>query len=383
MDQPPKSFELFAPTRVIFGESRLDEIGKYIDFADRILILSSERTRRSPGFARLEKALEKKHLAIYSAIASNPRTSDVNAAATLGKGESVQAVIGIGGGSVIDAAKGTAVALGSHEPIEVFLRENLPAPDSTFPIIAVPTTAGTGSEVSQGAILTDLERRIKKGIRGEYLLPRLALLDPELTYSMPPEVTAETGFDILTHAVETFVSKRANPVTDIFAKEAIRIVMKFLPMAFKNGGDRFARRNLMMGSLLMGYNLSHSSTCLPHRMQYPVGAHTETSHPRGLAALYRAWCDQTSEFVPERFATLAELTAGPTMEGLNDPDKAKLLGERIEDLLKSLNIYTRLRDLGISREQCKQLVLEIEGNLSLDPGDISPEAITSIYEKSW
>lgn len=377
-------FEFFSPTRVFFGESRLDETGRYIDFADRILVLTSERTARDAVLMnRLFAALKGKHVVLFPGVTRNPKTSMVNQAALLGKKERVQAVLGVGGGSVLDAAKGAAVSIGSGKPVQNFLRDDVPAPDTTLPIIAVPTTAGTGSEVSQGAVLTDDERVVKKGLRGIHLVPRLAVIDPELTYSMPPPITAETGFDILTHAVETLVSKKASALTEIFSLEAVRTVMEYLPRAFQNGLDREARRHLMFASMLMGINLSNSSTCLPHRLQYPVGAHTDSSHPRGLAAIYRAWCDQTYEHATEQFAVLAENISGPKLDGMSVTEKAMTLGHRIDQFLKSINIQHRLRDLGVSVDMCKRLVDEVEGNLSLDPGISSREALLTIYEKSW
>lgn len=377
-------FELSLPTKVIFGESRFDEIGRHIDFAQRILVITSKRISDDKIMTeRLAKALKGKDFFLYTGVTRNPKASEVNEAASLGRKKSVEAVLGIGGGSVLDAAKGAAVAIGSENPIEYFLQYDVQAPRETLPIITIPTTAGTGSEVSRGAILTDTQRRVKKGLRGEFLHPRLAVLDPCLTYTMPREITAETGFDILTHAIETYVSKKATPFTEMLSLKAVEIVKNYLPRAFTNSSDFEARRYLMFASMLMGINLSNSTTCLPHRLQYPVGARTDTSHPRGLAALYRSWCEHTYEHAIEKFAILAEHISENSLTGKSKKEKAKSLGFLIDDFGTRLGVKHRLRDFGIPFDVCKDLVDEVEGDLTMDPGFKSRESLRVIYEQSW
>jgi len=276
-------FEYHEPTKIIFGEGSINSIDKQINFADNILVVCEKQSAiLSGGLEKLKRALKKYHLTIYNEISPNPKTVEINKGAEVGRSVKVEAVIGIGGGSSIDAAKAIAASIPKGENVENLLRNGISAPTSTLPIIAIPTTAGTGSEVSMGAIITDTNEKRKRGLRGTALFPKLAIIDPELTYSVPHHITAETGFDILTHAIETMISKKANAITNIFSEYSIKTVIEYLPRVLNNEQDKEARRNLMLASTLAGINLANSSTCLPHRLQYPLGAHTDCSHARGL-----------------------------------------------------------------------------------------------------
>jgi len=159
-------------------------------------------------------------------------------------------------------------------------------PGKVLPLVAIPTTAGTGSELSKAAIITDESRKIKKGIRGAALYPKVAIVDSVFTESVPYNITMETGFDVLAHGLESYISKSASPYTEMQSEQALRIVGTYLPALAENLQDREAREKMSFASMIMGINLGHASTCLPHRMQYHLGAHTDTSHGAGLEALF-------------------------------------------------------------------------------------------------
>lgn len=377
--------EFLAPTKLVFGEGEINNISRHLNFAEKILLVTDKQAAEKSGaLAKIKTALKHLDLTHCSNITSNPKSDEINEAVQLGIEKRIQAVMGIGGGSVMDAAKAIAACIPGGEPVEHFIRQGISAPASTLPIIAVPTTAGTGSEMSKGAIITDVEGKRKTGLRGEALFPRLAIVDPELTYSLPRHITAETGFDILTHAIETMISKKANPITVLFSEYSVKTVAVFLPRVIKNGQDREARRKLMLASTLGGINLANSSTCLPHRMQYPLGAHTNCSHARGLASLYQAWCRRTVPYVVEQFAQIAEVLPGePFTKNASMEEKANSITERIESFMKTIEVNHRMRDFGLPQGMCAQLVDEIEGNLTLDPGDTSKEAVLKIYQESW
>jgi alcohol dehydrogenase class IV len=327
---------------------------------------------RTGHLERLLAALGGKKVTVFSGVSPNPRLLEVQAAAELGRSAGAAAVIGLGGGSALDAAKAIAAAMTGAD-IAAHLREDRPAPDDTLPIICIPTTAGTGTETSQAAILSDEARGIKQGLRGTALIPRVAIVDPGLLATLPQTVAAETGFDVLTHALETWVSRRASALTAVYSRHAIATVFRHLPSFVADRDHQESRREMSMASMMMGWNLSNSTTALPHRMQYPVGARTDTSHPAGLAALYPAWSRRAVIAAPEPFRFIAGLA------GSDDP----LCGRaHLMEFMQTIGVIRKLSDFGLTHADCPELASRVSGNLSTDPCDTSPGALQSLYEES-
>lgn len=366
-------FTFSGPTRIIFGDGVIEETGKHIPFSGSVLVVTGKNSAARTGHLdRLMAALRGKKVTVFSGISPNPRISEVNAAAEAGRCAGAGAVLGIGGGSVLDAAKAIAAAMAGAD-VSAHLREDRPAPDNTLPVICIPTTAGTGSETSQAAILSDEARGVKQGLRGPALIPRVAIVDPSLLATLPQPVAAETGFDVLTHAIETWVSRRASALTEVYSRHAIGTVFRHLPAFVSDRGHVESRREMSMASMMMGWNLANSTTALPHRLQYPIGALTDTSHPAGLAALYPAWSRRAAIAAPAPFRFIAGLY------GSDDPQDGRA---RLLELMETIGVVRSLRDFGLTRENCQNLVREVSGNLATDPCDTSPAALLAIYQES-
>lgn len=380
-----QNFEYYAPTKLFFGEGQLKNINKYLNFAQRILVVTGRKGAEESGALRtIKDTLHDRDLIFFNKITSNPKTIEINEGSDLGRNFKADVVIGIGGGSAIDAAKAIAACIPINGSVEDLLQNKITLPENTLPIVAVPTTAGTGAEMSKGAIITDPELVKKGGLRGDLILPKLAIVDPELTFTLPHTITVETGFDVFTHALETFISKKANAVTSIISEYIIKKVIVYLPKLLMNLNDKEARRHLMLASTLAGINLANSSTCLPHRLQYPLGAQTDCSHAKGLASLYKAWISSTVPYAQQKFSMIMdwfqETNSNENKEIKNRPYSVI---DKIEKFMKEIGIDQRIRDFGISEDLCEDLANEVEGNLSLDPGDTSIEALKNIYKKSW
>lgn len=189
-------------------------------------------------------------------------------------------LIGIGGGSVLDGVKLLSVMRTNDSSIRDMLGVNL-VTKLGLPTILIPTTSGTGSEVTANAIVTIPEDELKVGVVSEYLLPALAVLDPELTISLPPKLTASTGMDAFTHAFESFISNKANPISDVFAAEAMRMIASSLVDAYENGYSLEARESMLLGSMYGGMALSSSGTAAVHALAYPLGG--KFGIPHGVA----------------------------------------------------------------------------------------------------
>jgi len=325
-------------------------------------------------------------LAMLGSVSANPRCGEVQVLLDRARFEEIDGVLAVGGGSVIDAAKLLRVAYcygTSTREALLGLDEIVRGPArSACYLLVVPTTAGTGAEVSQGAIITDEKDGRKLAARGRTLIPDEAIIDPELTLSLPSRRTAETGFDVMAHAVETYLSRAANPVTDILALAALRVVPSALVRAVEDGSDRQARTQLALYSWLIGYNLAHASTCLPHRMQYAIGWLTDTSHQLGLAALYPAWLRVVAARAGDRAATVDEQVRASLRQAGMDVSKASTLGDLFECLLARIGLRVTLRDLGIERSDIGRLSAAVDGRIDLDPVQPTKADIHRLFEES-
>ena len=292
------SFNFFSPTNIFFG-SRIfsntskitNKIGKY-----PMVVCGRYSMKKFKYLEKLEKQFKKdgKKIFIYDNISPDAKSNEVNdAVSILKRKKKIDFVIGLGGGSAIDAAK--AIAVGKNlASIENLIGKTITSKGKYLPIVAIPTTSGTGSEVSKGAIITDVKKNFKSGIRGDCLFPKIAIIDPIFSLTLPKDVLAETGFDAFTHLLESYLAKKSNKLTESFSEIGIPLVMKYLPKSLKNYKDLKTKEYVSYAALLGGINVANASTCLPHRLQQAMGSVKEVSHPhaRGLACVYPSWLNE-------------------------------------------------------------------------------------------
>ena len=265
------SFEFAAPTRIIFGEGRLADVPKIVStMGARVLVVEGRSGRAEPLVRQLSDA----GLATATIrVASEPTISLVEAGLARARVEQCDVVVALGGGSVIDAGKAISALLTNDAPVRDYLEvigKARPLTNRAAPFIAIPTTAGTGAEVTRNAVLMAEEEQVKVSLRSPLMLPVVALIDPELTYSLPPTVTASTGLDALTQCIEPFVSPHANPLTDAVAREGIHRASAALRRAFHDGGDRDARRDMAVASLCGGLALANAKLGAVHGFASPL-----------------------------------------------------------------------------------------------------------------
>jgi alcohol dehydrogenase class IV len=360
--------QFHSPTKMFFGFDVSRRLGEmHLDWGRRRVLLISGRSAADHGYLdRIEGQLEE--LAVegvyrYCGVTSDPTTDQVDEIVALSNKHDVHCMVAIGGGSALDAAKAASViALEGGAATTYYGRDATALP--SLPLVAIPTTAGTGAEASQGAILTDPIRKKKFGLRGSGVAPNVAIVDPLLTLSVPRRQVALTGFDILTHAVETFVSRRMSRFSAEYSRQAVRLVVRSLPVALRTPDDFEARADLSFAALLMGINLANASTCLPHRLQYPLGVMTGTAHAEGLLALYLGWIEVTKSRSAAEFSSICQWFREADNETFRDVED---LGEAIGIFKRSIGLEISLGDLGVSLEDTEQLVAGVEGNLTNDP----------------
>ena len=226
-------FKTNISTKIIFGDGSFDDIGEICNnYGDSVLLVTGKSSLKNKRVDFITKELKNRKIRInnYNNVSSDPTVHHVNDIVEIGNKNNSNLIIGLGGGSVIDAAKAAAVVLKQNGKAQDYLTNKISVKNSSMPLIAIPTTAGTGSELSRGSIISWPEMNIKSGIRGDALLPSVALVDPLLTLTLPIEQVKITAFDCLAHAVETYISKLANPITSIFSANAIKSVIKYLPI---------------------------------------------------------------------------------------------------------------------------------------------------------
>ncbi|MCP8968080.1 iron-containing alcohol dehydrogenase [Ectobacillus ponti] len=276
------SFSFQLPTKIHLGNhsfTKAAELVRETIWGDRLFIVTD------PGLERLGLAAKLEHLFIragfvtevFTQVRPNPRDTDCMAGGEAAKRFGADAIVALGGGSVIDEAKAIAIlqALGG-KPQDYAGRGNVP--EDVVPIIAIPTTAGTGAEVTRSSVITDTERKIKFTIKDVRIAPALAIVDPVLTYDLPPHLTASTGMDALVHAIEAYTCKLSNPIADGLALQAMKHIYPNLRRAVRDGSDEEARYEMMIGSTIAGMAFSHADVAAVHCMAEAIGGLYDTPH---------------------------------------------------------------------------------------------------------
>lgn len=379
-----EKLNLSIPTRVFFGEEVLEDAfkeSKDILKGIAMIITGKSAMRRLGYIHKLEKALKENSnfstVIVFEGISPNPKVSEINDAIKTGIENNVSVVLGLGGGSAIDAAKAVAVGIGAKENIDEYVLNGKTPSEKTLPIVAIPSTAGTGSELSKGAIISLPEKNIKTGIRGEHIYPTVAIVDPGFTYELPKKITCETGFDVFTHATETFISKKSNLFTEMLSIEALKILSEYLPILVKSLDTKEARAKMSYASMLMGINLGNASTCLPHRLQYPIGSKTDTSHSSGLASIYKSWVYHSYEYSEQKFNQVGSILSGKECKNRKD------VMDSITNFMESVDINIHLSDLGIKQDDLGELADNVTGSIESDPASIDKTIIQKIYSTAY
>jgi alcohol dehydrogenase class IV len=323
---------------------------------------------------------------IFDAVATEPTVDYVKEGLKIFKESGCDFLIAVGGGSPIDTAKAIAIMATNPSSIEEFKGLGK-VPKEGAPLIAIPTTAGTGSEVTQFTIITDTQTSVKMLIGSPFIMPRVALVDPLLTLSCPRGLTAAVGIDSLTHAIEAYVSLKAQPMSDIFCLSAIELISSNLRQAWANGNNIEAREKTMMGALQAGIAFSNASVALVHGMSRPIGAYFHVAHGASNAALLGAVTEFSLIGNPARYAQIAK-AMGENVGGLSDLEGAQLAAKAIKRLIKDIQIPS-LKDLGVDRAKLEQLAPKMaedaiaSGSPGNNPRQATKEEIVELYKIAY
>lgn len=379
-----RPYQIQIPTSIYFGRNIWEEALKNIQFLldGTVMIVTTGRSLDRLGYLeRIKKGIAGcplvKGVVVFDKISANPKLAEARDGIGIAKKNRINVIVGFGGGSAIDMAKAIALGAKADGTIEEYFYGKKEPGNRSLPVIAIPTTAGTGSELSKAAIITDGEEKIKRGIRGSVLYPKAAVVDSVFTETVPFDITMQTGFDVLAHAMESYVSKASSPYTRMQSEYAIKTVGKMLPRLVLDLKDTEARADMSYASMMMGINLGNASTGLPHRLQYPLGAVTDTSHGMGLAALYCAWADYEYRYSGEKVERMISILAGEDIRG-----KDECLG-RMREFITLLKLPGCLQELGVDKAQLRDMAAAVSGNLLNDPASQEADIVAKIYEKAW
>jgi len=380
-----QTLNIFFPGKLVFGK------GTFAQLAEEVLQLRSKRVlivTIAPLLEKLGPIMEELktrgvEVKVDTSIVQEPTFEDFEKLVKVITPSNPDIVIGIGGGSVLDIAKLVAAQVNNEQKLEDYLGIGLLKGRNTK-LICIPATSGTGSEASPNAILVDNADNQKKGIISPHLVPDIVYVDPLLTLSVPPSITAATGLDALTHCLEAYTNKFAHPYIDMYAFEGMRLIAANLVQAVKNGTDEEARTQVAMGSLLGGFCLGPVNTAGVHALSYPLGSSFHLAHGLSNALLLPYVMEYNLPAAPARYANVA--VALGCLREADDLSTAKRGIERVKSFIAECGVPSRLRDVNIPKEAIPQMAvdaLKIQRLLKNNPREITEQDAIDIYEAAY
>lgn len=380
-------FPFKLPEVVYLGRGALDHLGKEIKRfgAAKVLLITDGGVQAAGMDKAITKIIEEVGVQVdfFAEVEAEPSTDTVDRVGQLVRENQYQLLVGLGGGSPMDVAKAASVLQANGGSIKDYVGIDM-IPQKGIPTILIPTTSGTGSEVTQNAIFAFKEEQVKKGIVSQYLLPKVAIVDPVLTLTCPPGVTAATGVDALVHAVESFIARKATLQTDIYALEAIRLISGSLRKAYANGEDMEAREKMAMGSFFAGVSLANAGVGAVHALAYPLGGKFHVSHGVSNAILFAPVMEFNFVGDLAKFARVAE-AMGETVTGKSSREAAMLAVKTIRELVADVGIPDSLREVGVTEKDIEFLTLSAEKQTRLltnNPRAMTRKDIEEIYKKT-
>ncbi|WHZ05246.1 iron-containing alcohol dehydrogenase [Neobacillus sp. YX16] len=372
------------PTQITYGIGATKQLRDILDREGfkNVLIITDAGIMKTGLIDQLTRQLDNINYGIFDDTKPNPTVTNCNDALKLLREVQADVVVVMGGGSSIDVAKAVCLlatnegSIVGYEGIDTFANDLLP-------LVAIPTTAGTASEVTNFTVITDEERQYKLTVGGVRLAPKYALVDPAVTISLPAHITAATGLDALVHALESYTSKMANPISKALAREAIRKISANLRQAVFSGDNIVARDNMMMGSLLAGLAFNNTRLGNCHALSHPVSAIYGVPHGIANSILIPHVMEFNALAVPELFSDIAE-DMGENLEGLTLMEKAYAAVEAVKKLSKDINIPTDFSQYKVDGSQIDRMTRDamLSGNIAVNPRKTSYEDVVELYKKS-
>jgi alcohol dehydrogenase class IV len=354
--------------------------------AGRVLLVTDPGIVEAGLISSVEDSFKtnKMDYVLYDAVEPEPPARVIDRGAKIFQSEGCGVVLGIGGGSSLDVAKGISILVTNGGRILDYCGADR-VPQKGAPLLLMPTTAGTGSEATRVLVMTDEEQNIKNVVFTPHALADTAIVDPALTYSLPPQVTGDTGMDALVHAIESYVSMNATVFSDVLAERAIKLISRYLPVAWAKGANMEARYQMSVGATIAGLAFGSGGLGAVHALAYPLGTEYHLSHGRTNAIMLPHIMQYNIIGSPAKYARIAQLM-GQDIEGYSLFEAATLAVDATQKLLDTINVSCRLTDYGIP---VKDLPTLVEGGIKQarlftpNPRDLNEKDVKLIYEGAF
>ncbi|MFC2645167.1 iron-containing alcohol dehydrogenase [Veillonella parvula] len=388
-------FSYFLPVHIQFGWDKVDSVADFVKpYGNKALIVTGRTSAKKSGlYDRVTAKLDAAHIehVLFDQVDANPLTTTALDGAALAKSESCDMVIAIGGGSIMDCAKGIAFMSVNEGDINDYIF-NRKTSDKALPLIVIPTTCGTGSEGNGFGVLTNPETGDKKSLRCNAIVPKVSIVDPAVMGTMPPHVLASVGFDALCHNIEAYTSRTAQPFTDALSHYAVTLLAQYLVPLYKHVKAKAesksavfnetqltkAWESVTLASTIGGMVINTAGVTLAHGMEHPASGLKDITHGVGLAVIEPIVVEYTWSANPDKFATLARI--------FNHGDGSEL-GEALRLIVHELDLTTNLTELGFTKKDIPWLVDNVyvvaTGNIANTVADVSREDIEMLYKKMF
>ena len=388
-------FSYFLPVNIQFGWNKVDSVADYVaSYGKKALIVTGRTSAKKSGlYDRVVAKLETAHIdyVLFDQVDANPLTTTALEGAALAKSESCDMIIAIGGGSIMDCAKGIAFMAVNDGDINDYIF-NRKSSDNALPLIVIPTTCGTGSEGNGFGVLTNPETGNKKSLRCNAIVPKVSIVDPAVMGTMPPHVLASVGFDALCHNIEAYTSKTAQPFTDALSYYAVTLLAQYLVPLYKhvkavaNGKPEVlnekqltkAWESVSLASTIGGMVINTAGVTLAHGMEHPASGLKDITHGVGLAVIEPVVVEYTWSANPDKFGVLARI--------FNHGDGSEL-GEALRFIVHDLDLTTNLTELGFTKKDIPWLVDNVyvvaTGNIANTVAEINRKDIEELYKKMF
>ncbi len=381
-------FTIYNPVKIHFGAGIISEAGKIAKkYSDNVLIVTGKNSMQKTGtLDKLVKILKESGITvtIYDGITPNPTITEIDEAAKIAKQKGVGLIIGLGGGSPLDSAKAIAVAAKGDIPVWEYLKT---LANEAIPVITVVSTSGTGSEVNRYSVMTNPATGEKPGFGYECMYPKEAIIDPEITSSMPPYVTASTGFDVFVHIFEAFTGKAKNEFSAAYCMQAFYLLKDNLINAYSEPDNMQARGNMALASALAGLAIDISGVGIMHAMEHPIsGNYPNIAHGAGLAVLALESMKYNLNACKRDYMLIAH-HFGIKRAGKSDDEYAMSLIEKTKDILTALNLNVKLKDLGVEKDKLQKIAKEAFNTMGFaianNPENIDENGVLKLLQNSY
>jgi alcohol dehydrogenase class IV len=376
------SFDFRSPTRLIHGPGSIRRLPETLPDGEKVLVVTDPGLRQAGVVDRVTAVLDEANISfsVYDGVVGNPAARSVHAGHRQYEKEKCGALVGLGGGSPMDVAKMIGVVAANGGRIDHYLLAPSRVTEDLPPLVCIPTTYGTGSEVTPFAVLTNPKSRNKDPVISWRIAPRVGILDPELSVALPAAVGGPTGMDALTHALESYVNLLATPVTEGIALAAIELIGENLRLACANDHETEATQNMLIASAMAAIAFSQTRLGNVHAMSHPVGAHTDIHHGLANAILLPHVMEFNMSARVEKFACLAQ-ALGEDTSGLSDYDAACLAVEQVRQLNADLDIPAKLGDVGVKAASVRAMSRAAmkSGNIEVNPKKTALQDVERIF----